>query len=373
MHRRRSTSGDRSATVKTGAAGSTSETMGDAISSEAAGRRNGRGWRRAAIGFAGLALVWTFVWIGARGYVLAELDRRIAELGQRGLEVACAEPSVGGFPLALELNCREPGVAVAARGTVLSAQSLRIGVAVWRPLTVTAEAEGPLVAEDGRGGSLRVSWRGLRARVGGSFRGPERLALDGEGLAVEVGAVGSRPLRIAAEHAAIGLARSGAAGEDLDLTVGGSAVALANDGRPIGPKRFDVSATATAIAGLAPGGVGLAGFADSGGRVEPLRFRLSSGGVTLAGKGGLRLRADGLLDGTVGVAARGIESLATGGARDLGPELTTLIGGFVIAGKASDDPDLPGRRLDLVIEAGRARLGRLALPPLPPLFVPPSP
>ena len=82
---------------------------------------------------------------------------------------------------------------------------------------------------------------------------------------------------------------------------------------------------------------------------------------------------DGLLDGSIAVAATGLERLALGASKALGAEAAGLAGGFVLLGKSSQDPDLPGRRLDLVIDHGRPRLGRVLFPPLKPLFPPALP
>ena len=92
--------------------------------------------------------------------------------------------------------------------------------------------------------------------------------------------------------------------------------------------------------------------------------------MTFVGKGDLRLRDDGLLDGAIAVAARGLEALAGEGGRALGRDGAATAGAFLLLGKASDDPDLPGRRLDLVVENGRPRFGRVVLPQMAPLFAP---
>ncbi len=320
-----------------------------------------------ALGAAVVAAAWIAVWATARSRLLAEIDRGLAEAARSGVVVACPDRAVGGFPFRMELSCASPGVEVRDRGLVASAQALRVVAQVWDPHLVIVELDGPATVKSG-GDDVAARWRTLRASLRWNGDGVERLSIAGDGVEVVDRPAGRPPLRLAAEHVEAHGRPHGAGGHDLDLAASLAAASLSIGGSPVGPPRADVGAAATLVAALPPGpGAPISAFAARGGRIEPLRLSLSIGGLVLAGKGTLTLAPDGALDGTVGLAAQGLESLANGGAGKLGPELTTVVTAFVLAGKASADPDLPGRRLDMTIEHGRVRIGRVSLGELLPI------
>lgn len=341
----------------------------DAAGAEGAGRGRRRPMPKivAAI-VAVIAVAWSAVWFYGRGRALEEVDRALAGLAARGVSIVCPEREVGGFPFRMELSCRQPGVTIAATGASGSATALRVVAQVWNPLLVIAELDGPLVGEDGAGTRVTATWRTLRASVRLSARGPERISVASTGLDLAVAPREGVAVGLTGEHVEAHGQRSGE--RDLDLAVTGASTAVKVGGAAVGPRRADLGLTVRLNEAIPFGpGEPVRAFAARGGRIEPIGFDFASGGVTVHGKGEMTIGRDGVLDGSIGLAAKGLEAVVSGGA-ELGPDLQKLLGAFVLLGKTSTDPDLPGRRLDLIIERGRPRFGRLVGPPLPLLFRP---
>lgn len=314
---------------------------------------------------------WTAAWAWARTRAVEEMDAQLARLAGAGVTIVCPDRAVGGWPFRLEVSCRDPGVEIAARGLGGSVAALRVVAQVWDPHLVLFEADGPMVAEEAGRGRVDAKWRRLSASLRWHGGGVDRLSLSIEGVDATARTPGGDG-RLKAEHLEAHGRTSGTEDRDLDLAVSAAAAALEVGGRTIGPPRSDIDLAATLRAALPSGrGDALAAFARRGGRIEPIRAGFAVGGVRVAGKGDLTLGADGLLDGTIAFAAQGLEAVVAAPAA-LGAETASLLGGFVLLGKASRDPDLPGRRLDLVIDHGRPRFGRILLPPMAPLFRPPS-
>jgi len=320
------------------------------------------------IGLGLLAAGWTAAWAVARGRVMQEVDRQIAAATNLGLVIGCQERTLGGFPFRFELRCHKVGVSVPARGVTVTAEELRVVAQAWDPFLVIAEVDGPFASDDGRV-AIDGGWTRLAASLRWTGQGAERVSIAAEDAKISMRIGGVAALRFSAAHVEAHGRPSGDGRHDLDLAVSTAGAAIELQGKRIGPERSDFSASTTLVGFLPPGpGEAIRVFAGRGGRIDPVRFSLASGGLNLAGKGALTVLPDGRLDGTIGVAAQGLESLAGGGARALGPDATTLVTGFVLLGRPSADPDLPGRRLDLVIEHGRPRLGRVQFGEIAPLF-----
>jgi hypothetical protein len=320
------------------------------------------------LGVAIAAAGWTAVWATARGRILAEIDGRLAILATRGVVVACADREVGGYPFRMELTCRSPGVEIRDRGVTASASALRVVAQVWDPRLVLIEVDGPGVAVTG-GDETTAKWRLLRASLRWAGAGVQRVSLSVDGLDLTAKQVDRPSVRLVAEHLEAHGRPHGDGGRNLDLATALAAASLSVADKRIGPPRADLSVSATLVDFLPPGpGAPLPAFAARGGRIEPTKLSLAVGGIVVDGDGALVLGGDGVLDGMVTLVARGLETLANGGAKDLGPELTTVLSGFVLLGKASKDPDRPGRRLEMIVDHGLVRIGRVTLGRIAPLF-----
>ncbi len=323
-----------------------------------------------AVGVAITAAAWTAVWATARTRILAEVDGQLAMLAARGVVVACPDRAVGGYPFRMEFSCRDPGVEIRAVGASASAASLRVVAQVWDPRLIQVELDAPGVARDARG-VTSATWRGLRASLRWTAQGPQRLSIAAEGLDLTTRPTGAPMVHLTAEHAEAHGRPSGGEGRDLDLAVSFGAASLSLADKRLGPPRSDLAVSATLADFLPPGpGPAAMAFAGRGGLIDPVRLSFSTGGVVVEGAGRLVLDGGGLLDGMITLGARGLESLAKGGAAGLGPELTTVLTGFVLLGKASKDPSLPGRRLEMIVDHGLVRIGRVTLGRIPSLFPP---
>lgn len=320
------------------------------------------------IGVALLAVGWTAVWATARSRVLAEIDARLEGLAARGVVVACADRAVGGFPFRMELSCAAPGVEIRDLGITASAAALRVVAQVWDPKLVLIEIDGSAAARD-PSGETAASWRTLRASLRWSGRAVERVSIAAEGLDVTTRPNGRPPVRLVAAHLEAHGRPNGERGSDLDLAASATAAAFSIDGKRLGPPTANASFGFTLRDILPPGpGPALPAFAARGGRIEPARVGLAVGELKLDGAGALRLDEKGVLDGSITLTALGLEGLAKGGGKELGPELTAVFTGFLLLGKPPTEPGTPGRRLEMVVDHGLVRIARLTLGRLPPLF-----
>lgn len=317
-----------------------------------------------------LAAGWTAAWSLARSRLVEEMDAGLARAAAEGVRIVCPDRSVGGWPVRLEVTCRDPGLEVPARGIGGSVAALRVIAQIWDPQLILVEADGPFVAEATGRGRVDATWRHLSASLRWRIGAVERLSLSIEGIDATLRQGETVAGRLQSEHLEGHGRASGETGRDVDAAVSAAGSRLEVAGRRVGPPRSDVSVDATLRDLLPPDRADpVRGFADRGGRIEPIHASFAVGGVRVAGKGALRLGSDGLLDGMITFAAQGLETIARDAAA-LGPETASLLGGFVLLGKASNDPELPGRRLELVLDHGRPRLGRVLFPPIPPLFQP---
>ncbi|WP_333823674.1 DUF2125 domain-containing protein [Pinisolibacter sp.] len=320
------------------------------------------------LGVAIAAAGWTAVWATARGRILAEIDGRLATLSTRGVVVACADREIGGYPFRMELTCRSPGVEIRDRGFTASAQALRVVAQVWDPRLVLVEVDGPGIAVTG-GDATSAKWRLLRSSLRWAGDGVQRVSLSVDGLDLTAAPAGPPPVHLVAEHVEAHGRPHGEGGRNLDLATAFAGASLTVADKRIGPPRADLSVSATLVDFLPPGpGAPLPAFAARGGRIEPTKLSFAVGGIVVEGDGALVLDREGVLDGMITLVARGLETLTNGGAKGLGPELTTVLSGFVLLGKAAKDPDRPGRRLEMIVDHGLVRIGRVTLGRLAPLF-----
>ncbi len=317
-----------------------------------------------------VSAVWAGGWVLARTKVGEEMDRLVEQMAKRGVTLTCPRRSIGGFPFRFEIGCDGPEVAIAQQGTSLTTSRSKIVVQVWDPNLVLAEFDAPLELAtpagvfDGNASRLTVSLRW-------SLRGVDRLSLAAEGLDGVWTSADGPATRLVAERFELHGRDDGERRTDLDLALLAHGAVLFRGDKREGPERsdLDLSVRLNDFLPLTPPEPARA-FAGRGGRVEPIRMTYSSAGLVFNGKGSLRLMPDGQLDGTIGVAAQGLERLAQGASKSLGPEATALASGFVLLGKSSTDPEMPGRRLELVVDHGRPHMGRVVFPQLHPLFQP---
>ena len=319
------------------------------------------------IGLTIAVAAWTAIWSTARSRILDEVDHRLGVLAERGIRIACADRSIGGYPFRMELACNAPGVTLAETGVSGSAGGLRVVAQVWDPRLILVEFDGPGVfGEPNRETSAK--WRTLRASLRWSATGVDRVSIAAEGLDLTTRPTGGAAVHLTASHAEVHGRPSGE-GRDLDLAASLAAASLTLADKRVGPPAAAVSVSARLVEFLPPGpGPALPAFAARGGRIDPVKLGFSVGGIAVEGSGATRLDEAGRLDGMITLVARGLESLASGGAKDLGPELTAVLSGFVLLGKASHDPALPGRRLEMIVDHGLVRIGRLTLGQMAPLF-----
>ncbi len=147
-----------------------------------------RSWTRWAIVVA-LALIvvpvvgWSGFWVYARMRAASEMDAFLS--GQSGLPVqlACAQRTIGGYPLDIALNCRDAVVTIAgdAGPVTLRFPRLTMTTRLTDPRDQTVELEGPLAASDARS-QARAEWSSMLVGVRGEIAIADSVLVRGEGM-----------------------------------------------------------------------------------------------------------------------------------------------------------------------------------------------
>lgn len=324
-------------------------------------------WLVAILAVVGIAAGagWTYL----RSRVVEEMDRALARLAGRGVVVVCNDRSVTGFPFRIEVGCATPSV-VTPNGVRAEAKALRAVGLIYAPRLVIVELDGPLKATGPAGESVEATWTLLQTSIRIGSGGPERVSVAADGLDATATPAHAAPVHLVARHGEVHVRHAETAKGPFDPDVAASfaAATLTVGGKAVGPEKLDLSLDASVLGMPAPGTPAAAfAWAEAGGTLDLRSLRVATArDLAIEAKGSLAPRTDGLVDGRFAVTASGLETLASGGKLDA--ELAAVAAGFLLMGKPVETAGRKGRSLDLVIEAGKARLGRTPLGRLPPLW-----
>ena len=320
-----------------------------------------------------LACAWSAAWYWAAGKAGETIDVWLQREADRGRVYACGGRSIGGYPFRIEVDCADPTARVAVEGGEAHVRAPRfVALAqVWDPKRVIGELTGPVAftLPDGRKGELSfasaqgsASAEGRRLQRGSLVLGSPRLELDGEEIASAAAFEGH--LRRSPETAGA---------YDVAATVeGGLSPFVAAFPVGQGPVQIELQAQATELDSQRPGPLAerLRTFAQAGGRVNVTLAKITRGDVAAQAKGDLALDLDGRLNGSVDIAARGVDelinSMVGGGGEDT---VSALLGmGAKMLGKKTELDGKPATRYRLKLDRGRVALGPVKLTRVPPAF-----
>ncbi|WP_321343996.1 DUF2125 domain-containing protein [Breoghania sp.] len=88
---------------------------------------------------------WSAFWFYASGVVKEELDARIGQLAQQGIQISCADREITGYPFRIEVRCGTVDVAFSDGGQV-SVAGFRAVALIYKPYHIILEADAPLAA-----------------------------------------------------------------------------------------------------------------------------------------------------------------------------------------------------------------------------------
>ena len=341
----------------------------------AATKADGATGRRATrkiqwLGICVLALIaaYSALWWFLAGRLEQGAEAAIANARQNGVEIACEERDVRGYPFRLGVFCGETRAAL-PDGTRIEAGAFRSAAQIYRPGLVISELDAP-VSVEGPGGTLDAEWASARAST---RLGTEQLqlgVLEASDLALALAPAGGDALRAKADALVASIRPNGTA---LD-----AAVTLTNldpepvAGRDVPPVdlRLDASLTGAAEA-LAYGGRPLETLRGREIDLRALGLDLGEGGAVTA-SGTLAVDEGGLASGEVDLAFTDLAATLDAIAR-LVPELAPQIeaagpllaqagGGLVGNLLGGGGQDMPGSdpkmtRVTIKLDGGRAMVG----------------
>jgi hypothetical protein len=338
---------------------------------------------------AGLAVVvvggWTGAWFWIRGQIADNIDLTLTQLAQVGIEVTCPNRRLGGWPFRIDVSCEAPTLRIPTRGVAVDLARLSVTGLVYRPDVYIAEAVGPVTVRRGADSGDAV-WGTLRASLALANNTLQRFSLETRDFQGRLLLAGQpeQGLRLAAGEAHLMPAVAAA-------PVAASA-AVASTAPAPGPDDYRIAVTAeraeTTMGGarLLPAPVDLAleaattdlpgptfdprDLAAAGAGLDLQRIRVGLGDIVFGGAGRLDIGATGGLNGVVEmqpiqgtpvtsspppVAPASLKAAVTGAMLMFGTNRSSRTG-------------LTGQRLDVVVDDGVVKVGRMTLARLRPLF-----
>jgi hypothetical protein len=121
-------------------------------------------------------------WFWLAGKIKTETPARLADLQKRGVNVECANPSVGGYPFRIGLYCDSVSFAQPERAVSVTAGAFRSAGQIYDPMWVSAELESPAKITSPGAGAISVSWKSLHAGARLSRPLPTSITFEGEAL-----------------------------------------------------------------------------------------------------------------------------------------------------------------------------------------------
>lgn len=320
-----------------------------------------------------LAAAWSAFWFYARARAAAEIDAALAREVTRGRTWTCADRSITGFPVRIELRCSALSLTSTRWGEAVRIETgpaLAVGQ-VYTPGLVIFELAGPARANLPEGRTLEITWKELDASL--AWRNPERFALVAKDSTTVVTTPGRPPetWRAATLEAHLRRNPGRLAEQAVDIAVSAKGTVLPPIDALLGTSdtgEIDLQATLTQAESFRQGfnPDALESWRNANGTLELTRLSGTKGKARVDGSGQLMLDPDHRVAGDIRLAAAGVEQI--GGLRigNLLGGLGGLLGGSSGGAAPAGLTPLPPASL----RDGRVFLGpfRLPLPPLPPLY-----
>ena len=314
-----------------------------------------------------VSLVWTGMWIWLRGETIRQMDAATAALRKAGYEASWAERKVTGWPFRMDVvlkgaRLKDPsGWGFAA--PALEGEAYAYAMDHW----MFAAPDGFTLVRP-NGGPVEVRGRVIRASLTEPDKTPPALSVDGMDLTFQPGA-GAQPFSLASAGRVQLFLRPGPDDQGAILfkvengrtAPGGTLAAIPGD-QSVSLTWESVLSRVSRFKGATLPQAGQA-WALGGGTLQVRQAQIHVGGSGLgAQSGALIVDRDGYLAGTLEVTVTG------------GPQ---ALAGLAKAGKVAPAPALgaaavivatPQGRLPLSFEAGRTRVGPVAVAPAPKLW-----
>lgn len=315
-----------------------------------------------------LAGLWTAVW-----YTTAYYARSYMVEGYRsaGLSVACQDPEVTGYPISIELSCKETD-AKRALGQSVSLGGIRAFTSLSDPGGLTAEIASPAVVSPAPGFKVEADWSKAKATAKLTTQILKMFEAEVADFVVKPAAAFAGISDVSLKHGRVQVRQNPDNPADAEAFV---AIEGLTGIRP-GLGTLDL-----ALALRLPDGVGLLSrqarnyLASRLGKETKLhidRAFLTDAVVAVTAKGDLVLDGEGRLNGEMTIAVVNPDEIA-GRIPDLTEvqqkALTALQGAIKAFGKkGTDDKGTPTKTIKLIFTGGAVRAGLIPLGRIPPLF-----
>ena len=324
-----------------------------------------------------LAIGWSALWVYAKGRVEAEIDRALVRESGAGRQIACAERTVAGFPLRIEVGCARPLFAQSrGRAFEVTGQRLTAFAEVWQPRHIRFDIDGPVrVAEPGPGGHeiALASFTAGRAVMVHDADGQHQLKVAADGIELKLDDAARVFRSPHAEFALRRLGPDGAAGHLVEVTLAVSGLdgplALPGVHGAIDLDALVTVSGAERIRGSSPAEQ-LRSWAAAGGKADIDHVRLLGDGVASETSGVLALDPHGRLNGSLRVLIHGLDQVMGDlvQRRVVPPEMMTLVPTLAAISKKGDIGGRPAMSLPINLREGLIRVGPVPLGAIPPLF-----
>ena len=319
-----------------------------------------------------LALVWTALWFYAARQTAAVVDGWLVREASFGRQWTCPDRQISGYPFQMRLACAEPRYA--GRDGQGSVKAFRAHAEIWSPTRITAEADGPLIAQSPDGAQhIEANWSQASVVLSGS---PSAL----RGAAIEldqpnVTLTTPHPqFSVKAGHTLVTLAPSAQPGADdktFDLHVKLDSVGLPDLDRLTGNDGavdFEMSSTINALdlGGKATPIERLEDWRASDGTVRINNFLFTKGPIKIAAEGDVSLDPQHRPAGKIDVSMIGMEPLLAA------LHVPTQMLGFtaLLGGKSVGHLEGQGKSIDLpvTLRDGNISIGPASVARLAPLY-----
>jgi len=314
-----------------------------------------------------LAAGWSGGWFWLASWADAKATETLQELSEQGVDIDCANRSVGGFPFALRISCSDTAVAERTTDTQADLAGVTGGASVLAPMTVTIDMASPArVASAQLIEPAEMRWEDAAVNVGMGTNGPRDVTFVAEKLEAAFAVARIPVSKVTAESAQGSLAPS--AGGGTSGTFVFSDLRISVDGEELPPMTGIVAGELSV-----PPRALLAGRAGMQAPVaaRSINIALESGGARFKADGEMTVDGEGIVDGNLVFKIAGVEALPDFIAalpEDWRKVGNAVAGGLLVFGKPTTLDGEPASELTLEIERGSASIGPMIefdLPRLP--------
>jgi hypothetical protein len=329
-------------------------------SSEESQPRNRRRLLWLAAFIVALLAIYTGAWFYFADRLRREADDTVAALNKNGVQAACANMQVTGYPFSFSVSCDSLAYEDDAKNVAASAGSFNAAAQVLRPLSPWANLRGPLRTSIPGMSPLWIDWDNLQADVRLWWPLPSRVTLRAEGLSGQTDpADDTDPVELFSAAKAAGQLQPNGADLDYfgsfgDLEIDADAI----DGRVL--PALDADGDVSLKNGVAL--IGSQVQSLRGQAIEIRNLDLSSGTAHVTVSGPLSVDAEGFIDADLMIRIKDPKAVAAilGGVM---PEQKDAIEqGFAVLAFLGNQPSMP-----LKVIRGKASLGFIPLGKIKPV------